>query len=288
MYLLVSQISSLRGSFSELKTSVRSYDLLVFLAVIVTFAFAALTYYFIAFKPLKYFRTIAVEAGINTLNRLLPAGLGGIGANYIYLTRCKHTKSQAGAVVAANTLIGIIANLLLLAVLLFYFPARNFKYSSFSPRLVVIGCAVIAVVTLALFFVPVLRKKIGHRLRLILKNIGHYKSLKLKLTYGLLCQIGLTLAFVLAFSFSLRAVHGYLPIGSMMLAYSFGIWLGAVIPAPGGVGSVEAGLVTGLLAFKVDLTQAVAAVIIFRLISFWLALILGVIPLIWSYKRGYL
>ncbi len=72
------------------------------------------------------------------------------------------------------------------------------------------------------------------------------------------------------------------------LAYSFGIWLGAVIPAPGGVGSVEAGLVAGLLVFKVDLAQAVAAVLIFRLISFWLPLVFGVIPLLWSYKKGYL
>jgi undecaprenyl-diphosphatase len=73
-----------------------------------------------------------------------------------------------------------------------------------------------------------------------------------------------------------------------MLAYSFAIWLGAVIPAPGGAGTVDAGLVAGLLVFQVDLPHAVAAVLIFRLVSFWLPLILGFGPLFWAYRRGYL
>jgi len=288
MYALVSQLSDLKGSISQLKSSKVDDDILVLIAVIATFALAALTYYFISLKPLRYFRTLAVETGINTLNRLLPAGIGGIGANYVYLTKSKHSKSQAGAVVAANTIIGVVANLLLLSVLLVYFPIKQFRYSSASPHLIIIGCLIVLVVALVVSVVKPWRRKLARNLQLTLKNISGYRFLKLKLLYGLFCQVGLTLANVLALYFSLRAVHGSLPIGSLMLAFSFAIWLGAVIPAPGGVGSVEAGLVTGLLAFRVDLTQAVAAVLVFRLISFWLPLILGTIPLLWSYRRGYL
>ncbi|HEY1645487.1 MAG TPA: lysylphosphatidylglycerol synthase domain-containing protein, partial [Candidatus Saccharimonadales bacterium] len=194
----------------------------------------------------------------------------------------------AAAVVATNTITGIVANLVLLAVLLIYFPSARFRYSSVSPKLLLIVVLVIAAVGAVLVVMPVWRKTLVHQAKLILKNLKQYRTLKLRLSYGLICQVALTLANVLALSFSLKAVHGSLPIGSLMLAYSFAIWIGAIIPAPGGVGSVEAGLVTGLLAFRVDLTQAVAAVLIFRLLSFWLPMIIGTIPLIWSYRRGYL
>lgn len=288
IYVLVSQLGSFKGSITQLKNSNPHYILLVVVGTILTFVFAALTYYFIALKPLKYLRTLLVEFGINTLNRLLPAGIGGIGANYVYLTKSKHAPAQAEAVVAVNTVIGIVANLLLLGFLLIYFPAKNFKFTSLSSHLALVGCLIFVVVAGALIFVPSLRKKISHNLKLVLKNIYKYRYLKMRLLAGLLCQIGLTLGFVLALYFSLRAVHGYLPIGSLMLAYSFAIWVGAVIPAPGGAGTVDAGLVAGLLVFQVALPEAVAAVLIFRLISFWLPLVLGFGPLYASYRRGYL
>ncbi|MHB1864721.1 MAG: lysylphosphatidylglycerol synthase transmembrane domain-containing protein [Candidatus Saccharimonadales bacterium] len=288
MIILVSQLSNLSSSINQLKNSSHVDDLIVALMVVSTFFLAALTYYSISLKPLNYIRTVIVESGINTLNRLLPAGLGGIGGNFVYLTKNHHTKAQSGAVVAANTTLGIIANLFLLAVLLGYFPIARFRYKAVSPKIILIAVVVIAAVLLATVLVRPWRKLAVHYVRLVVRNLAGYRLLKLKLFYGFVCQIGLTLAFVLALDFSLKAVHGYLPIGSLMLAYSFAIWLGAIIPAPGGVGSVEAGLVSGLLAFKVSLAQAIAAVLVFRLISFWLPLILGVVPLLWSYRRNYL
>lgn len=288
MYAIVSQLSELKGCITQLKSSIRKDDLVVLIGVIAAYSLSALTYYYIALKPLKYFRTLAVETGINTLNRLLPAGLGAIGANYVYLSKSKHTKAQAGAVVAANAIIGVVANLILLTILLLYFPVAKLRFSAVNHDLIyIVLCVALAAILIVMFF-PKLRRSLTHNTRIILKNLANYRFLKRRLSYGLLCQIGLTLANVIALDFSLRAVHGYLPMGSLMLAYSFAIWLGAVIPAPGGVGSVEAGLVTGLLAFRINLAQAVAAVLIFRLISFWLPLVVGVIPLIWSYRHNYL
>ncbi|HEY1646059.1 MAG TPA: hypothetical protein VGF75_06910, partial [Candidatus Saccharimonadales bacterium] len=65
MYALVSQVSSLKGSWSQLKLSNRNDDLLVIVWIAVSYLMAALTYYFIALKPLKYLRTVVVESAIN-------------------------------------------------------------------------------------------------------------------------------------------------------------------------------------------------------------------------------
>lgn len=288
MYLLISQVGSLSGSLGQFKTSQRIFDVLTLVFIIFSYLLSSLTYYFLALKPIKYLRTVVVESGINTINRLVPAGVGAIAGNYTYLTKSKHTKAEAGAVVAANAVIGVLANLLLLGVLVAYFPVKSFRFKSINSHMLIVAGVILVVLVIILLSVKKLRKKLDHSFKLVLKHLASYRVRKLKLSYGFLCQIGLTLANVLALSFSLRAVHGYLPIGSLMLAYSFAIWLGAVIPAPGGVGSVDAGLVTGLLVFKVDVVQAIAAVLIFRLISFWLPFIIGIVPLIWSYRRGYL
>lgn len=288
MYLLISQVGGLSGSLNQFKSSWHIFDVLTLIFITISYLLSSLTYYFIALKPIRYFRTVTVEFGINTINRLLPAGIGAIAGNYTYLTRSNHTKAEAGAVVAANSVIGVLANLLLLGVLVIYFPVNNFRFKFSSSILLIITGLIIIALVIILLSASKLRKKLARNLKLVLKHLASYRSRKIKLSYGLLCQIGLTLANVLALSFSLRAVHGYLPIGSLMLAYSFAVWLGAVIPAPGGVGSVDAGLVTGLLVFRVDVTQAIATVLIFRLISFWLPFIAGVIPLIWSYRHGYL
>ncbi len=288
IYIVVSQLGSFKGSLDQLKSADQRDVLVVAGFTAVTFLLAALTYYFIAFKKLKYPRTVFVQLGINTLNRLLPAGIGGIGGNYVYLTRSKHTTAQAEAVVAVNTVIGIVANLSLLAVLLFYFPAKDLRLTSLSSHLLAVGVAIVVVAAVVFLVLPGARQKVIHNIKITLRNVGRYKGLKLRLLFGLLCQLGLTLAFVSALYFSLKAVGGYLPIGSLMLAFSFAIWLGTVIPAPGGAGTVDAGLVTGLLVFHVALPEAVAAVLIFRLVSFWLPLILGFGPLYISYQKGYL
>ena len=288
MYLLVSQVSNLRGGLRDITSSHPKDDVIVFVFVAGTYFLAALTYFFLSLKPIKYFITVAIQVAISTLNKLLPAGIGGISANYIYLTNNRHSKAQAASVVAANSIIGVVANLLLMAILVLFVPLKSFRFKLASPKLVLIAAIVIGLAIIVILFYPKLRRYLRRNVKMILKNLSEYRFHKAKLSYGILCQMALTLFYVLALDYSLKAVGGYLPLSSVMLVYSFGVWLGAAIPAPGGVGSVEAGLAGGLIAFKTSLAHAVAAVLIFRLISFWLLLFIGVIPLVWAYRKGYL
>jgi uncharacterized membrane protein YbhN (UPF0104 family) len=288
MYLLASQISQLKGSIGHLKASNKIDDLIVLIFVISTYFFAALTYFSISLKPIKYLRTLIIQFGISTLNKFLPAGLGTISGNYAYLHKSGHSKDQSVAIVATDSIIGVIANLLLLTILIAYLPFSKFNHLPIKTDLILIIILAILLVAAVILSVPIWRRNILKRLKSILHDIYYYRFLKKKLFYGLLCQIGLTLAYVLALSFSLKSVSVSIPIGSVMVAYSFAIWLGTVIPAPGGAGSVDAGLVSGLLIFKISLPQVVAAVIIFRLISFWLPAVIGIAPLVWSYRRRYL
>jgi uncharacterized protein (TIRG00374 family) len=66
------------------------------------------------------------------------------------------------------------------------------------------------------------------------------------------------------------------PMANVVMGYFVGM-IGNVLPLPGGVGGVEGGMIAAFLAFGVDASTAVAAVLAYRTIAFWLPTIPGAI-----------
>ena len=66
------------------------------------------------------------------------------------------------------------------------------------------------------------------------------------------------------------------PVAVTVMAYFVGM-LGNLLPLPGGVGGVEAGMIGALIGFGVAGGLAIAAVLAYRAIAFWLPLAPGVV-----------
>jgi uncharacterized protein (TIRG00374 family) len=64
------------------------------------------------------------------------------------------------------------------------------------------------------------------------------------------------------------------PLANVVMGYFIGM-LGNVLPLPGGVGGVEGGMIGAFIAFGVEADTAVAAVLAYRTIAFWLPTIPG-------------
>jgi len=71
-----------------------------------------------------------------------------------------------------------------------------------------------------------------------------------------------------------RAFGASPPLAILFLAYLIGE-LGGLIPVPGGIGGVDAGLVGTLALYGVQLTAATSAVLVYRAIALWLPAVLG-------------
>jgi len=69
------------------------------------------------------------------------------------------------------------------------------------------------------------------------------------------------------------------PVAVVALAYLIGE-LGGLIPVPGGLGGVDAGLVGTLVLYKVSLVSATAAVLVYRAIALWVPALLGAIAFV--------
>jgi len=78
---------------------------------------------------------------------------------------------------------------------------------------------------------------------------------------------------------SLHAFGGHPTITVVVMAYFVGT-LANTLPVPGGIGAVDGGMIGALIGFGVDAGIAIVGVLAYRLLSFWLPVIPGVIAYI--------
>ena len=86
---------------------------------------------------------------------------------------------------------------------------------------------------------------------------------------------GVTLTYALALACCLAAFGAHLPLVSTVAVYLAGAAVASVSPTPGGLGAMEAALVAGLTAVGAPTGPAVAGVLAFRLLTFWLPILPG-------------
>jgi uncharacterized protein (TIRG00374 family) len=85
---------------------------------------------------------------------------------------------------------------------------------------------------------------------------------------------------------SIAATGAHVPLRGLLLAYCLAMAAGSFGITPGGVGVVELALTASLVAAHMPADQALAAVVIYRLISFWLVMVIGWIVVARLSSRG--
>ncbi len=285
---LVNQFPGLDKGLHQLKLSKTPYYLLVFGFSIASFFMAALSYYFLSFKKLKYFRTVIMQFASNAINKILPAGIGAIGSNYLYLKNNGSSALAAGASVLVNNVLGVLASITLFIVFVGFNLSHNFKFSKIALIYILIASLFIIIVVLSVLSIHRIRSKFLIFIKKFINQLLVYKKYKRKIFYAFLSQLMLALFNILALYVSLRSIDSNLSLVAIMVSYSFAIWIGTLIPAPGGLGSVDAGLVSALLAYGITLPYALAGVLIFRLINFFSPLLIGIPALIYVRYKKYI
>lgn len=248
-----------------------------------TFIFAAGAYASLALTKLSPKELLTVEFAATAINRLFPSGLGGMGAHGLYLFKRGHSKTAATLVVSTNTLLGFLAHNLLLVLALLVAPqaVNDFNF----PAVNVFILLTIAVLIIFGAWYAVKRGAVGAIKNNFRKTIGAYKRNPSKLGFASLNLLGITLTNFAIFMLACTAVGISVPLVVGFLIYSIGILVGAATPTPGGLAGVEAGLVAGLLAMNVDEVSAIAAVLAFRFVTFWLPLVPGIVALLYVRKQ---
>ena len=289
VYAVLPQFGSFRNSLSLVRHATLGWLLIGVACVAMTYVLAAITYSVLACRPLRYGQTLLVQVGGMFADRLLPAGIGGIGANYAYLRRSKHSPTQAVSVVTANNLLGFMGHLLVTVIIVSfgYQKLRGLHWAWHIParRWQFVALAFVAAVLLivALRFGP----QVKRGLMGVLRELAGYRQRPVSLFAGLTSSISLTLMNVLSLYCCARALGAPVSLVTVLLIFGVGIAVGTATPTPGGIGGIEAGLVAGFVAVSLSPAEALAFVLLYRIISYWLALIAGIPAFFVALHRGY-
>ena len=97
-----------------------------------------------------------------------------------------------------------------------------------------------------------------------------------KLTEGVGGALMLTFAYIFCLDVCLRAVGTHANFFAIAVVYLTGSAIGSIVPTPGGLGAIEVALSGGLTTIAhVPGAYALSAVLLYRLITFWLPIPIG-------------
>ncbi len=289
IYVLLPQLGDFRSSWQLIRGARAAPAAAAAALTFATFAAAAGTYVFLAFRPLSYGRTLVIQLAATFVNRLLPAGLGALGANYLYLRHERYSAAQAGSMVGINNLLGLLGHSLLLAAVLIVSSEKALApaghHAADAILIVKAGLAILAVAALAGLFFG--RRRVQKALVGVRKQLLSYRRRPASLVAALSTSLALTACNVSALYFCAHSLNVHLPFAVVMLVFTFGLSAGSAVPTPGGLGGFEAGLAAGFVAYGISPAPALAIALLYRLISYWLPLLVGAAAFAFCESRSY-
>lgn len=234
-----------------------------------------------AFVPrrLSPVRGFFVQLSTAFVGVAMPPTIGHIAVNARYLARQGVDEGSIAAAVALSQIVNVVTTVLLLVVfgLLTGSGLSRFKIAPSADLL--IGLAEITAVGGILLLVPQTRARFNRsvwpRLHSVLPRLLDAVSQPLRLAAGIGANLLLTFGYLVAFIAALLALGAHPAILPAAVVYLAGNAVGSAAPTPGGLGAVEAVLAAGLTAIGIPAHEAIPAVLVFRVATFWLPIPAG-------------
>jgi len=242
-------------------------------------------------ERLRFTRTLLVQLAGSFVTLVTPAAVGGAALNLRYLQRRKIPAPVAAASVGVSQVVAFVLHILLLVVFATLAGAVG-KRSYTPPASVYIVLAGLAGLALAVLAVPagrrLARARVAPAFGQVLPRLILVAQQPRKLGEGIGGALLLSASYIACLDACVRAFGGSASLASVAVVYLAGSSLGSIIPTPGGLGAVEAVLSAGLTTAGMHGAAAASAVLLFRLLTFWLPVPLGWVALNYLERRDVL
>ncbi|MDX6739321.1 lysylphosphatidylglycerol synthase transmembrane domain-containing protein [Actinocorallia sp. A-T 12471] len=247
-------------------------------------------------RPLRLGRTTLTQFTAAAAARITPGGLGGIAVNARYLTVCGIPLPTAATAVTAYTaglVLGRVVVVLLVIALTGDLKALDgvadrvggFVAGLADPGMALVAAGVGLAVT-ALVWTGVRRARRGggrsprEALAESWEALRDLARRPRDLAGVLASSVGVAVVLGVAFALSVLAVPGTetdpAQLGVLVGAYFVGSAVGSAVPVPGGVGTSEAAFTGTLILLGIAALPALQAVLVFRLITYWAPVPVGI------------
>ncbi|WP_250445243.1 lysylphosphatidylglycerol synthase transmembrane domain-containing protein [Actinotalea sp. C106] len=234
----------------------------------------------VAFAPIRLplWRATLVQTAAAFVALVAPAGVGPAALNLRMLTRRGVASPLAVASVGLVQVSQFITTVLLLVVL--SLVSGTDTPLRIPSTTVIAALGVISLAIAAAMLVPPLRHWIAARVlplwrqtwpRLV-QMLGQPQRFALAAVGNMI----MTMSYLGAFAAALAAFGREMSLIDLALIYLIGNAAGALVPSPGGLGTVEISLITGLtLTGGVPAAIATSVVFLFRALTFWARVPIG-------------
>ena len=293
VYFLAPQLADLPTIVDEVQDANWAWAPLIVAMSLFTYLGAAMSLAGAVPQRLPFGPLLSAQIGSSFASKLAPAGLGGMALNIRFLQKQGVDRAVGASGVGLNTVAGIVAHVALIGLFVIWAGSDAFESLRMpDPHWFLLGLgAVIALIAVGLV-IPPLRAIVLGKLWPVLsrsfRGVGSVLRSPGKVALLLLGSIGITMSYLFALWFSVEAFGGTLPIATVGAIYLVGSAIADVAPTPGGLGAMEAALISGLVAAGLDHTVAVPAVFLYRLATFWLPILPGWLCFNWLQRHDYL
>lgn len=288
LYVIIPQLGQFATAFDAVRRADAWFIAAAGVAIVGAVLASAATYVYLALKPVKFSESAVVQTAGMFINRLLPAGIGGMSLSADFLYKNKHSLPQASAVVITNNTITSLGHILLLitAVLITGTALPEFRSVTISHTYMIIA-AFVLLISILLF-----RGKFSQAGRQFSKELFSafvlYAKRKQRLLTAFMFAITNTLGHASAIALCMNAFGLDLPLIVALIVLTGGVAAASVTPTPGGLLGSEAGLTAVLMAYGVEGGTALAVALSYRLVSYWLPLLPGAVAFWYAQRKKYI
>ena len=269
-------------NFSDIVTTVKSANpwWMLASAVLACLIWVGSAVPLVALSPekLSLRETLIAQVAASIITIVAPAGVGPAALNLRYLRKRRVPTAMA---VTTVTLMQISQALITIILLLLVMVIAGSSLSVSVPYGTILGVVAVVMVAVGVIVaVPKVRRWIWSKIQptwqqvypRLLWIIGQPRRLAAVVGGNLLMNIG----YVGSFWTALLAMGGSLNFSTVSITYLTANAAGSFIPSPGGIGTVETALTSGLTVAGISSSVAIATALLYRLVTFY-----GRIPFGW-------
>lgn len=285
----ITQWPIIQRAFEEIKASDPFYLALAFILYWISLPLTAISFRILSNKKISIWTNTLAQLAGSGPGRIVPGGLGRLSLSVVHLHKLGIETSKSIIISVTSNVIGVIVTVLV--ILLLSLTNEN------TSRLLNGYTLITSVLTLALVIISILaiglwllhanktrnailklNRQWKNQIAIILKN----PAMLLKLISIALLTL---ISNALILWFCAYALQIHISLSDALLALSAGVFIGGILPTPGGIGAVEAGITAVLIVFGYSASESTSIALLFRAITYIQPLIPGTIAYIYLRRR---
>jgi uncharacterized protein (TIRG00374 family) len=292
IHLVLPQLANAGAAIRALRTADWWWVLAALPAIFVAQTFSTLLQQGAIPGELPFRPTYVVQLGGSFLNRVTPNNVGGLALNFRYLQKAGVDSGAATGSVGLQAVAGVAANVLFIAVF-FALTGRSTSVhlSVHNRQRVLLLISVVMALGALVLLTPWGRRLVHDKIWAFVRSAGSTTADVAKspqhVALVVVGALGGPMVQIVALAMCVHAVGGTLPFVQVGAVYAGARVLASAAPVPGGLGALEAALIAGLSGLGMPAGAAASAVLIYRLLTYWMTIPVGWVALKIAQSRGY-